>query len=108
MQRAVLTTARLAGSLAASPAAIPAASARAASSKAANSLYKFVFSRNITYAAYIVSGAIVLETFYGSTLDGLWNTMNKGVRCHKIWALRGISPALCVPVRRFRQGDRRT
>lgn len=81
MQRAVLTTARLAGGLVASPAAIPAASARAASTKAASSLYKFVFSRNITYAAYIVSGAIVLETFYGSTLDGLWNTMNKGVSC---------------------------
>lgn len=38
-----------------------------------------VFKRNLTYATYILGGAIVLEGVYGTVTDGFWNSVNKGV-----------------------------
>jgi len=93
MQRALLTSSRVAASAArVAPAVAPVSGSRAASSKASSVVYNFVFKRNVTYISYIVAGAIVLETVYGKTLDGLFNTMNSGV-C--------LSP-LCIRATRWR------
>jgi len=41
--------------------------------------YNLVFRRNITYATYIFGGALIMELTFGSIMDNIWNTMNKGV-----------------------------
>jgi hypothetical protein len=90
MQRQVLAAARLvplarrSALVAVAPARSMAATAAAPAAKSGGGLgstvYQLVFRRNITYATYIFGAAIVLEVVYGSTLDGIWNAMNKGVR----------------------------
>ena len=77
MQRAALFTARRACQ--AAPNCV-AAGSRAASNSAAGTLYNVVFKKNVTYISYILVGAIVLDSIYGSTLDGVFNGINSGVR----------------------------
>jgi hypothetical protein len=50
----------------------------------AQTFYRFIGRRNTTYLIYIFGGAIVAESLYGKTVDGLWNSMNRGVRV-AIW-----------------------
>lgn len=82
--------------------AATAASAAVAPARAmstAGTAYKLVFRRNVTYISYIIGGAIVLEAVYGTVTDGIWNSLNAGVR--------GSAPractATCAP--RLRAGD---
>jgi Ubiquinol-cytochrome C reductase, UQCRX/QCR9 like len=70
MQRAAAFAPRLA--------ALPKAGSRSASTLG-SSFYRYVAKSNVTYVSYIIGGAIVLEFFYGKTLDGLWNGLNSGV-----------------------------
>ena len=51
-----------------------------AGSSAAKALYKGIFARNSTYLLYVLIGAIVLDSVYGSVLDSFWSSMNAGVR----------------------------
>lgn len=81
MQRSLISVARAA----VLPRAAP-VNARAMSNKAAPSFgaqfYNLVFKRNITYAAYIFGGAIVLEGIYGKATEGFWTAINYGVCFH--------------------------
>lgn len=45
-----------------------------------SSIYNLVYRRNITYATYIFGGALLMELTFGSVMDSVWNSMNKGVR----------------------------
>ena len=41
-------------------------------------LYNVVFRSNVTYIAYVVIGATVLEVVYGGFTETLWRTANSG------------------------------
>ena len=55
-----------------------ASTASAASPSPAQVLGKTLFRSNVTYVSYIFAGCIVAEAIYGTVLDGVWNTMNRG------------------------------
>lgn len=41
--------------------------------------YQFIFRRNVTYIAYIITGAIVLEGVFGTVSQSVWSSLNHGV-----------------------------
>jgi hypothetical protein len=41
--------------------------------------YQFIFKRNVTYIAYIVAGAVVLEGVFGTVSKSFWDAKNAGV-----------------------------
>lgn len=58
---------------------------RAASSAASNPVTRTILSSNVTYVSYIFVGAVVLEAVYGTVTEGIWNSINKGVRGWGKW-----------------------
>lgn len=66
--------------VAAAPAAASAAPRRLASSVSAPTrAFSLVTKRNAIYISYIVVGAIVLETAFGTVMDKMWLSINAGV-----------------------------
>ncbi len=73
-----------------------------AGNAAAAGLYKVVFAKNGTYLLYVLVGAVVLDTVYGTVLDGLWSSANRGVRARGRRARARVRGAPPHPARRPR------
>lgn len=61
-----------------------------------STLYNNVLKRSATYVPFVLLGAIVLDSMYSGVVDGMWNTVNSGVR---VWA--AVSVLLFLPRRVF-------
>ena len=55
-------------------------SASAKSSGRLGTLYRTVFQRSSSYAAFVLVGAIVVDTVYSGFANSLWEVANRGVR----------------------------
>ena len=66
--------------------------------RAPRQAYQFIFKRNVTYIAYIVTGAVVLEGVFGTVSQSFWGAMNHGVRAPRPRAeLRRLRPRAPPP-----------
>ncbi len=70
-------------------------SASAKSSGPLGTLYRTVFQRSSSYAAFVLVGAIVVDTVYSGFANSLWEAANRGVRCRSPVALLSAHCEAC-------------